>query len=195
MTRRDVFAVLGVAAVTMAFTLAAMGPDRVDAVDAVHEPLEIKPLIATPKLSADGCEFTVTTDKPTYQQGEAPTLRIRAVNPSQKAVETTVWVSISADEIASFISRVPKAPEPVWSHKCLVQLGPGEEKEITLETEAELSVGQMVSVTLSHQDLSILAQRLNVAGSNGGSQPAVVPSTANTSVELPQTSPLQKSEE
>ncbi len=190
MTRRDVFAVLGVAAVTMAFTLAAMGPDRVEAVD---ETGQIKPLIATPKLSVDGCEFTVTTDKPTYQPGEAPTLQVRAVNPSEKAVETTVWVSVSANEIASLVSRVPfaKTPEPVWSHKWLVQLGPGEEKEITLKTEAELSVGQMVSVTLSHQDLSILAQQLNVAGSNGDLQPVVVPSTVNTSVELPQKSEEQ----
>ena len=55
----------------------------------------IKPKIVQPKFTSQGCEFTLKTGKPEYQAGESPVVELTATNPTGKAVEAKVWVSIS----------------------------------------------------------------------------------------------------
>ena len=74
-------AVAAVAAVTMAFTLVAFGPAGVGAGDDVQAlPAEI----VQPKLTSQGCEFALKTDKPAYQAGETPTLELDRQEPDRQ---------------------------------------------------------------------------------------------------------------
>lgn len=160
MKLQDMLAVLAAAAATMAFTLVTFGPERVGATD---QPEAVTPTIVRPKLTVEGCVFTLKTDQPAYAPDETPTLLITAVNPTDRAVETAVWVNISASSPASRISRVMVLPKPLWSsEKCVVSLKPGETKTVTLATDAKLPAGQMISITLSDKDQAVIADLLSV---------------------------------
>ena len=74
MRSKDILAILGVAAATMAFTVTLLGPGRVAA---TNPPEGIKPTIARPEVTIDGCVFTLKTDKASYQVGEMPSFRSR----------------------------------------------------------------------------------------------------------------------
>jgi hypothetical protein len=166
MKLRDVLGVAAVAAVTMAFVLATLGPGRVGANDA---PEGIKPMIAQPKLTVDGCEFTLSTDKPTYEPGESPVLEIAATNPTGEPVKTAVRVGMSSLGLESMISRVPRRPQSLWFRDCPVELAAGETKTVTLPTEIQLVALQTVSFTLSSAEQGILARLLSVPpGVQGG---------------------------
>ena len=156
---RDVLGVAAVAAVTMAFVLAMLGPGQVGAED---PPAGIKPMIAQPKLTVDGCEFTLSTDKPAYQEGQSPVLTVEATNPTDKPVETTVWVNMSGFSPASLGSRRMPAPQPLWNRDCRVKLAPGETKTVTMPTEIKLAALQNVSFTLLNAEQKVLAGLLSV---------------------------------
>jgi len=156
---RDVLGVAAVAAVTMAFVLAMLGPGQVGAED---PPEGIKPMIAQPKLTVDGCEFTLSTDKPAYKEGETPVLTIEATNPTDKPVETTVWVNVSGFSPASFVSRRMPVPQPLWIRDCRVKLAPGETKTVTMPTEIKLTALQNVSFTLANAEQKVLVDLLSV---------------------------------
>ena len=151
---RDILGVAAVAAVTVAFVLVTLGPERVGAGD---QPLEIKPMIAQPKLSVDGCEFTLSTDKPAYKVGESPVLQVEATNPTDKPVETTVWVNVSSFSPGSPFSRAMPRPQSLWTRDCSVMLAAGETKTVTVPTEIKLAALQNVSLTLSDTQQTILA--------------------------------------
>ncbi len=159
MKTRDIVAVLGVAAATMAFTLVLCLPGQVGAVD---EPEGIKPQIAQPKLTVAGCEFTLTTDKPAYQPGEKPILKLTATNPTDQPAEATVHVSLDIRGIELMISRVARIPEPVWNGDWSVKLEPGETKEIELEPGAAIPAAGMVSVSLSNKDQTVMLKQMPV---------------------------------
>lgn len=76
------------AAVTATFTLVLLAPARLTAVDKVEQ---VKPLIARPEFTSQGCVFTLKTDQATYEPGEKPTLEVKASNPTDKPVEAKVW--------------------------------------------------------------------------------------------------------
>ncbi len=159
MKAREILAVLGVAAATMAFTVVWFGPGRVGATD---QPEEIKPAIVQPTLTTGGCEFVLTTDKPAYQPGESPTLRIVATNPTGEPVDATVWVSISSSSPFAAMLRAMPIPRSVWTGDCSVSLKPGETKTVTLSTGVQLSAGQSFSITMSDQQQVILTDVLSV---------------------------------
>ena len=160
---KDILAVLGVAAATTAFTVVLLGPQRVGATGKVEG---IKPTIAQPKLTTGKCVFSLKTDKPSYQADEMPVFQIQATNPTEKPVETAVWVSMSSSSPASMLSRVMVLPKPLWTEKCLVKLKPGETKTISLASKTKLPAGQHVSITMSDKDLQVLARALSVQKPN-----------------------------
>ncbi len=161
---KDILAILGVAAATTAFVVGLLGPARVVATD---QSQALVPQIAQPKLTVDGCVFTLRTDKPAYQPGEKPTLQLEATNPTGKPVETALWVSMSAGSPPSPLARVMIRPRPLWTEKCLVtNLKPGQTKTFSLPTETELPTGETVSITMSDKDLTVLARTFSV-GSTG----------------------------
>ena len=172
---KDVVAVLGVALVTMTFTVALFAPGRVRAVD--DRPPGIKPLIAKPELTVDGCVFALKTDKPAYEEGETPVLWIEASNPTGKPVKTTVWASMSGSSPASLRSRVLLPAQPLWSRDWAVNLRPGETKRVSIETETKLASGQLLTISLSNADQSIVARTTSVgpSGQNAASAAQAAP--------------------
>ena len=157
-------AILGVAVATVAFTLVSFGPGRVGATD---EAARIKPTIARPELTVDGCVFTVKTDKEAYQPGESLTFRVEATNPTDRPVETSAFVGMTARSPALMVSRTlsPPRPQALDQHECKVSLEPRETKTITVKSKVELQAGQMIQITLSDQkQQTVVANRLNVRG-------------------------------
>jgi hypothetical protein len=159
-----VLAVLGVAAATTAFVVVLFGPQRVDAVD---EAQGIQPMIAQPKLTINGCELTLKTDKPVYEPGETVTVQIEATNPTDQPVETSVWVTLSATEPGSQFSRRMVMPRPFWSGECKVVVAPGETKTFTRVAEAGLPLGQSISISMSDQQTAAMLTELLQVQQNG----------------------------
>ena len=166
---KDILAVLGVAAATTAFTVGLLGPGRVAATSTVEG---IKPVIAQPKLTVDGCVLSLETDKPVYKAGEAPRLQVKATNPTDQPVETTIWINMSASSPASPLSRMVVLPKPLWTEKCLVSLKPGQTMTVPLDTQTKLPAGESVSITMSDKDLTVLARALSVQSASGQVQAA-----------------------
>ena len=156
---RNVLDVLGVAAATMAFTLLAIGPWNTGISD---DAKGIKPRIRQPKFTVQGCEFALKTEKPEYKMGQSPNVELSAVNPTAKTVETTVWVTISAVEKASSMSRVLSMPLPVWSQSWSVRLKPGETKTTKFATDVKLAAEQEVSIDMSDKKQTVMVKELSV---------------------------------
>ncbi len=159
MKRQDLLAVVAVAAVTMAFALVAFGPAGVGAGDDVPV---LKAEIIQPKLTSQGCEFTLKTDKPAYRPGETPVLELTATNPTDKAVEASVWLQITASSPADMLSRMPVMPKPIWIHQHKLALQPGETKTASVTADVKLPAGQSVAIGMSDRDTSILTRTLSL---------------------------------
>ena len=156
---QDLLAVAAVAAVTMAFTLVAFGPTGVGAGDDVPA---LRAEIVQPKLASQGCEFTLKTDKPAYQPGETPTLELAATNPTDKPVETSVWLNITASSPRDMLSRMPIIPKPIWIHECKLTLQPGETKTVSVTADVKLPAGQSIAIGMSDRDTSVIARTLSL---------------------------------
>lgn len=159
MRTHDILAVLGIAAATTACTVALLAPRGLGAADASQA---ITPLIAQPRLVAQGCEFVLKTDRPAYEAGAQPEIQITAINTTDKSVEAAVWVNVLASSPASPMARMLPVPRSLWSHKHVVSLGPGEAKTAAVRCECKLPAGQSVSITLSDKDSAVLAGKLPV---------------------------------
>lgn len=156
---KDVLAVAAVAAVTMVFTLVAFGPSGVGAGDDVQA---VKAEITRPKLASQGCEFTLKTDKPAYQPGETPTFELSAANPTDKPVETAVWINVTASSPRDMLSRMPIMPKPIWIHETKLTLQPGETKTASVTADIILPAGQSIAITMSDRDTTVMARTLSV---------------------------------
>jgi hypothetical protein len=153
----DVAAILGIAAVTTVVTVGLLMPRGVSA---EGEAENIKPTISQPKLMVDGCEFTLSMDKPEYAPGEAPVLTVVATNTSVEPVATSATITVTATSPQSLMSRRLVLPKPLWTDQCPVNLQPGESQVFTYETDAALPAGQMVSVSLAGKQHAVIAKLL-----------------------------------
>jgi hypothetical protein len=156
---QDVLAVAAVAAVTMAFTLVAFGPTGVGAGDDVQA---LRAEIVQPTLTSQGCEFSLKTDKPAYRPDETATLELSAANPTDKSVETAVWLNITATSPRDMLSRMPIIPKPIWIHECKVILAPGETKTVRVTADVKLPAGQSIAIGMSDRDTSVIARTLSL---------------------------------
>jgi hypothetical protein len=172
---KDILAILGVAGATTAFVVGLLGPGRVVATGMMEG---IKPIVAQPKLTVDGCVFSLKTDKPAYRAGDEPTLQVEAVNPTDNPVETTVWISMSASSPPSPFARVLMLPKPLWTEKYLVRLRPGETQTVPLATKTKLPAGENISITMSDKNLAVLARAFSVRNSEVPAQTASQPAPA-----------------
>jgi hypothetical protein len=164
---QDVFAVLGTAVVTMAFTLVAFGPLGAGADGPAAT---ITPVIAQPQFTSQDCVFTLKTDKPTYEAGDKPGLQLTASNPTDKTVDATVWVNILASRPANRAARMMPLPQSLWSHPWQVMLGPGETKTLSIASEVALPGGQDISMVLSDKEAAVLAKQLGVRNQDARDQ-------------------------
>ena len=176
MKRNDITAILVVAAATMAFSLVTMGPDRVGAVD---EAADVTPVVVQPKLEADGCVFTVKTEKASYAAGEKPVLLVTATNPTDQPVDARVWLMVQSQSPSSPMSRVISIPEMLWSEECPIPLAAGETKTIRIETEAALPAGKTVSIAISNQEVTLNVARLIAPNAATNGAPAVAANGLN----------------
>jgi hypothetical protein len=154
----SLLSILGIAITTMALTLGILVPGSVDAEADANR---ITPQITQPELTVDGCQITVTTDKSDYGAGEKPTLFVKATNPTDQRIETTVALQILSSSPASPLSRVVAIPLPLWTDKWDLVLGPGESRSRKFETEA-LPEDQQVTVNVMGGDVALIAQQINV---------------------------------
>ncbi len=159
MTVKNVLEVLSVAAATMAFTLATLGP-RWAGADGQSKGL--KPTIVQPQLTSAGCRFSLSTDKATYAAGEPLVIRIEANNPTDKPVETTVWATVSTASPMVTLSRVAPMPAIPWSGDCAVSLAPGETKTVELETGINAPVAGSITITLSDKAQMVIVGSANL---------------------------------
>ncbi len=159
MKTQDLMAVLGVAAVTMAFALAVVQPAQLAATDT---PSGIVPEITRPKLEMDGCVLVLSTDKTAYATGETPVVSIQATNPTREAVQTNLSVRISSTSPASRFSRRLVRPEILWSHQHPLTLKPGETKVVTLASETPLPEGKSISISIGDERRSVLVDPVQV---------------------------------
>jgi hypothetical protein len=178
MRASGVVAILGIAAITMAATLGLLVTQPVTA-DGEAKP--VKPTIANPKITVDGCQVTLSTDKPEYAPGETPVLTVVATNPTSEPVATSVSVSVAASSPASLMSRRLVLPTPVWTGECAVNLQPGETRSFTLETETAIPAGQMVSISMLSKDQAAILTRLHTPPVVDGQAPKLAPLTAQVS--------------
>jgi hypothetical protein len=156
---QNVLGVLGVAMATMVFTLMLLGPWNVGI---SKEAKGITPRIARPTFTSHGCEFTLKTGKPAYKPGESPLVEVTVVNPTSKAVEATVWVSMLSAEVPSRLSRVLTVPRPAWSKPWCVSLKPGETKTTRLTSAVKLAADQDVTITIGDKEQTIMVKELPV---------------------------------
>ncbi len=161
---QDIMAILGVAAATMAFTLVFAGPEQVDAVDQeANAATRITPIISQPTLTIAGLEIKLAMDKPDYAAGDKPVVTIETTNPTDKRVETNLWVGMTSSSLLSRMSRAPTMPNYLWSESIPLTLEPGETKQFQFTTEKELVAGNTVSVTMSNTDQkAAFAKMLNL---------------------------------
>jgi hypothetical protein len=131
-------------------------------VSAEGEDTIIKPTISQPELTIDVCRFTLSLDKPEYAPGENPVLTVVATNPSREPVATSATISITATSPQSMMSRRLVLPTPLWTGECAVSLRPGESRAFTVETNAALPAGQMVSVSMSGKQQAVIANLLDI---------------------------------
>ncbi len=155
MRLQGTYVVLATAAVTTVFTVSLLAPNGVGAVDAAAT---IKPLIPQPRLESQGCGFVLKTDKPDYEAGDRPSIEVTASNPADgKDVTTTVWVNISARAPASPMARLLPTPETLWSHPYAFELKPGASKALTINSDAKLPAGKVISISITGEQQTILA--------------------------------------
>jgi hypothetical protein len=161
---RNVLTALGAAAVTAALTLALLAPWG----DAQAGPA-VRPFIAQPRLTSQGCTFALKTDKEAYEAGEAPGVEVAASNPTDKPVDASVWVSVTTRAPTNPMSRMLPMPLALWSHEYAFTLAPGETKSLKAAC-AGLPAGKNVSILLTDQKDAILAASLGIpaGGPNGG---------------------------
>jgi hypothetical protein len=155
----DILAIVGVAVATMATTLGLLVPRHVTA---ESQKKAIKPTIAVPKLTVDGCVFTVSADKLEYAPGEKLVLTVKAVNTSSEPVTTSVSLSVTATSPASMLSRRLVLPTPLWTGECPVNLQPNESRTVKLDTDAALPAGQMTSITMFAKGEAMIADVINL---------------------------------
>jgi hypothetical protein len=173
MKRQNILVMLGTAAVTAALTVMLLAPRGVGA--AVPK---IKAVIAQPHFTSQGCVFALKTDKAEYGAGDCPVVEVKASNPSDKSVEATVWINISASAPMSPLSRMLPVPQMLWSQRCVVSLKPGETKTLKVTSEAKLPAGQNISFTISDKERAVLADNLDVKDPKRASQVSHAAQTA-----------------
>lgn len=156
MRPRDILTTVTVAGVTLALTLAWCLPKAADAVP------NIQPVIAQPQFTMQGCTFELKADKPAYEPGEMPSLLIAAKNPTGAPVAANIRIKILASAPASPLARMLPMPRVLWSHQWAVRLNAEESQTATLPTDAKLSAGQNIVITLSDKDDAVLAGPLRV---------------------------------
>ncbi len=159
MKRQGVLVVFGTAAVTTVFTVMVLAPRGVGAIDVVQK---TKAVIAQPQFTSQGCVFVLKTDKAEYEADDKPAVELKASNPTDKSVETKVWINISASAPISPLSRMLPIPQVLWSHPCVVSLKPGEIRTLSIMSEAKLPAGQTILFTMTDKQRAVLASSLAV---------------------------------
>lgn len=167
----DIMAILCVAAVTMAIVVAFAAPGQVDAVDQQDQiDSRITPLISQPKLTLAGLDIRLTMDKSDYAPGEEPVILLEATNGTEQRVESSVWVGMTSSSPMSALSRAPMMPNFIWSDEVPLALEPGETRQLRIETDTQLAVGNTISITLSDSDQKAVFARLLDLGRRSSNQ-------------------------
>jgi len=165
MKRQGVLVVLLTAAATTAFTVMLLAPGSVDAV----VPPTIKAVIAQPQFESQGGVFTLKVDKAGYDAGDKPIIELTASNPTDRPLDATIGINISASSPSNPDSRMPTIPKVLWSQPQVVSLNPGEVKTLSIASDAKLPAGGNVLFTMTDKQRAVLAVNLGVQPGSGTS--------------------------
>ena len=70
----------------------------------------IKPTIQSPKLELDGLVMQMKFDKAEYAPGDKPVITLEVANPTEQAVETELWLGMTASGVQDMLSRIRCCP-------------------------------------------------------------------------------------
>jgi hypothetical protein len=152
MKLRNVMTALGTAAATVAVTLTLAALANGERAEAAA----VKPTIGRPQLTSQGCNFTLKTDRETYEEGESPVFEVTATNTTQSPVKATVWVTVSATSPVTRMSRMLPRPHVLSSQEVAFSLEPGQTVSKKVTCEAKLPAGQSVSIVLGDKKSAIM---------------------------------------
>jgi len=163
---KGILTVLGIAAGTMAVALALLAPGSAGAVGQGA----LTPLIAQPTLKVGECTFTLESAEPTDGKMQ---LRVKAANPTDKPLDVSAWLRLSASQKTPPHSRMMLPPRQVWAEKCVAGLDAGETKTFTFTPVPEsagqgpmiatLSDGNSAAFTVSLSTLQRVARQVQTA--------------------------------
>jgi hypothetical protein len=113
MNRKDACAVLGIAVLTAGMAGVLFWPAPAVALGPGDE---LQALNGRPTLKAQGCAFSVHTDKARYNLGEAPRILIEGINPQEQDVSVVAYLSNEYATTRLFVRRSaePEARQPSW---------------------------------------------------------------------------------
>jgi len=151
---KNIFTVLGVAAATMALALALLAPGSAGAIDQGA----LRPLIAQPTLTANGCTFTL---EPGESADGKVSLKLTAANPTDKPLDASAWLRLSASQKTPPTSRMMLPPRQVWVDKCVASLGPGETKTFTFTPGVQPTGAGPMIATMSDGNRTTFTVSLN----------------------------------
>jgi hypothetical protein len=153
-----------VAAGTMLAALAVFYPTGLTAVDSP------KIAVANPKITVDGCEFSVLPGKEVYDVGEKPTLSLYAVNTTDKPKSVTVKLQILSRPTSNPMSRMPVRTTALWQKDYSLSLAGGESRVVPIETNAALTaVDAFVSLGADKQSIQV-PLKINAPATQSASQ-------------------------
>ena len=157
MRPRDILTTVTVAGVTLALTLAWCLPKAADAVP------NIQPVIAQPQFTMQGCTFETQGGQAGVRAGRNAVAADRGEESHGRTGRGPIsgsrsWLSAPASPLA----RMLPMPRVLWSHQWAVRLNAEESQTATLPTDAKLSAGQNIVITLSDKDDAVLAGPLRV---------------------------------
>lgn len=126
---RDFLITAAAATTTMALTLTLFGAAPVDA--GLPEELQLPPA-PPPTMMAGEVELALTGQL----AADRPVARLRATNRSALSARVAAQLRLFAQAPRNPTARMISLPTETWSQPCLVELAPGESREIEIRAEA-----------------------------------------------------------
>ncbi len=122
----------------------------------VLEPLELAVAVDTqpavvkvPPVVFKSVEFSLTTDKKSYEAGDKPVIKLKVVNTTNAPVSVRPKLSMNVTRIMSMMSRMEPMPVSKWTNDCAITLKPKETRTIELPTKVAMEAGSLVSFSLT----------------------------------------------
>jgi len=107
------------------------------------------PEVKTPRLTANGIEYTVTpATTNALRAGDKPVFIVKAVNTTAQPARHDFSLAMESSSPKNLMSRTPMMPNQIWKNDQTVTLAPNETKTFTVTSTVALSTNQFISVLM-----------------------------------------------